>query len=256
MAEAPHTLEGWYVLHDFRRIQWAAWRDLDAAEQQAITEELRTTFLDPIDSYAGEGYSAWFAIGGHKADLLFLHLRPTLDDVLQLELTLNVSRLARYLTQPLAFVSITEFGHYTERPENVADSPRKQAQIQRRLYPQKPNYRYLSFYTLSKRRNEVNNWYTLPIEERQRLIYQYGLVGRKHSGDVQQLITGAIGFDDWEWGVTLQSNDPLALKKLVQEMRFAETNAKYAEFGPCFVGKRLNQQELFDFLGGKLVPRL
>lgn len=256
MAEAPHTLEGWYVLHDFRRFHWGAWRDLDEAERQAVSEELQTTYLDPLESYAGEGYSVWYAIGGHKADLLFMHLRPTLDDVLQLELTLNVSRFADYMTQVFAFVSVTEFGHYTGGPEHVADSPRKQAQIQRRLYPQKPDYGYLSFYPLNKRRDEINNWYTLPIEERQRLIYQYGLVGRKHSGDVLQFITGAIGFDDWEWGVTLQSNNPLALKKLVQEMRFEESNAKYVEFGPCFVGKRLNQRLLFDYLAGKLVPHL
>lgn len=256
MAEAPQTLEGWYVLHDFRSIQWQSWRDLDEAEQQAIKEELQTSFLDPIESYADEGYSAWFAIGGHKADLLFLHLRPALDDIMQLELTLNVSRFAKFLTQPFAFVSVTELGHYTGSENVVEQSPRRQAHIQRRLYPQNPHFSYLSFYTMSKRRNDVNNWYTLPIEERQRLIHQFGLVGRKHSGDVQQLITGAIGFDDWEWGVTLQSNDPLALKKLVQEMRFEEANAKYAEFGPSFIGKRLNQQELFDLLHGKLVPHL
>jgi chlorite dismutase len=54
---------------------------------------------------------------------------------------------------------------------------------------------------------------------------------------VQQVITGAIGFDAWEWGVTLFSADPLEFKKLVTEMRFDEASAEYAEFGSFYVGK-------------------
>ena len=51
-----------------------------------------------------------------------------------------------------------------------------------------------------------------------------------------QLITGATGLDDWEWGVTLLADDPVALKDIVYEMRFDEVSARYAEFGPFFVG--------------------
>ena len=31
----------------------------------------------------------------------------------------------------------------------------------------------------------------------------HGLVGRRYAGEVKQIITGSIGFDDWEWGVDL-----------------------------------------------------
>ena len=50
-----------------------------------------------------------------------------------------------------------------------------------------------------------------------------------------QLITGATGFDDWEWGVTLLADDPAVLKEIVHEMRFDEASARYAEFGPFIV---------------------
>lgn len=254
MAAAPQTLEGWYALHDFRKVHWQGWRDVDDATRRAVIQEVERDFFEPMEkNEASQGFSAWFAIGGQKADLLFLHLRPTLDDLFQIELTFNRTRLADYTTQPFSFISITEIGYYTGGSENQTDfNPRRQAFIQRRLYPQKPDSRYLSFYPMNKRREAVNNWYTLPTEAREQLMYEHALIGRRHSGDVQQMITGAIGFDDWEWGVTLHSNNPLSLKKVIQEMRFEEASAKYADFGPSFVGRQLNREELFDFLAGRL----
>jgi chlorite dismutase len=53
---------------------------------------------------------------------------------------------------------------------------------------------------------------------------------------VLQLITGSTGLDDWEWGVTLLADDPVVLKEIVSEMRFDEVSARYAEFGPFYVG--------------------
>jgi hydrogen peroxide-dependent heme synthase len=63
-----------------------------------------------------------------------------------------------------------------------------------------------------------------------------------YAGRVRQIITGAIGFDDWEWGVSLFSDDPLCFKKLVTEMRFDEVSARFGEFGPFYVGRRLTSE--------------
>jgi chlorite dismutase len=80
--------------------------------------------------------------------------------------------------------------------------------------------------------------------DRQRLMREHGLVGRRYAGDVRQIITGSIGFDDWEWGVDLFAEDPLVFKKLIYEMRFDEVSAVYALFGPFYVGLRLPAEEL------------
>ena len=61
-------------------------------------------------------------------------------------------------------------------------------------------------------------------------------VGRTYAGRVLQLITGSTGLDDWEWGVTLLADDPVALKEIVYEMRFDPVSADYAEFGPFVTG--------------------
>ena len=67
---------------------------------------------------------------------------------------------------------------------------------------------------MDKRRNETYNWYMLPIEDRKTLMYNHGMIGRKYAGKIKQFITGSVGFDDYEWGVTLFSNDVLQFKKL------------------------------------------
>ena len=49
-------------------------------------------------------------------------------------------------------------------------------------------------------------------------------------------LTGATGIDDWEWGVPLLADDAVALKDIVQEMRFDDVSARYADFGPFYTG--------------------
>jgi hydrogen peroxide-dependent heme synthase len=120
-----------------------------------------------------------------------------------------------------------------------ARAERDSEHVRKRLYPTIPaNMPYVCFYPMSKRRDEGQNWYTLSIDERSRLMHDHGDTGRRYAGRVQQVITGAIGLDDWEWGVTLFAKDPLDFKRLVTDMRFDEASAKYAEFGEFFVGKR------------------
>jgi len=74
-------------------------------------------------------------------------------------------------------------------------------------------------------------------------------VGRKYGGRVSQLITGSIGLDQWEWGVTLMAHQVDALKEIVYEMRFDEVSARYAEFGPFVTGLLLDPAEALDRIG-------
>jgi chlorite dismutase len=126
-----------------------------------------------------------------------------------------------------------------------ADLERKNPHVARRLYPTLPaEMPYVCFYPMTKRREAGQNWYTLSLDERSRLMQAHGATGRRYAGRILQIITGAIGFDAWEWGVTLFAKDPLDFKKLVTDMRFDEVSAKYAEFGEFFVGKLAGADEL------------
>ena len=167
-----------------------------------------------------------FAVLGHKAQLGVMALGPDLWRLRRLQADLEAAGL-----EPVAsYLSLTEVSEYARGmpPER----------LEARLHPQlpPPDARVLCFYPMSKRRDTTGNWYTLPYDERYRLMEGHGRVGRNYRGRVVQLVTGSTGLDDWEWGVTLFAAEPAALKECVHEMRFDEASAVYAEFGPFYVG--------------------
>jgi chlorite dismutase len=105
---------------------------------------------------------------------------------------------------------------------------------------------------MNRVRSEQVNWYTVPFANRQRMMHEHGLIGRRYGDRVKQVITGSIGMDDWEWGVDLFANDPLVFKKLIYEMRFDQVSAVYALFGQFFIAVRLPVEKLGSWLEGSL----
>ncbi len=264
----PLTIEGSSVLHQMMRIRWPHWRKLAASQKKSVMHEAAAA-LEPMEK-AGE--SAVYSVLGHKGDLLFVHFRDSFDALNAAELRLQNLKLAEYLEPATSYVSVIELGLYestvklyrslTERgiePHSSEWSREAEELIQRqkqamtsRLFPKIPGSRYICFYPMDRRRGEDKNWYVLPIEERQRQMDEHGQVGRRYAGKVQQIITGSIGFDDWEWGVDLFANDPMIFKRLIYEMRFDEVSAVYAQFGTFYVGIRCAASRLGKLLEGEV----
>ena len=145
--------------------------------------------------------------------------------------------------------------HSEEWNREVEELLGRQRQAMRtRLFPKIPETRYLCFYPMDRRRGEMKNWYTLSIEERQRQMDEHGTVGRRYAGRVQQIISGSIGYDDWEWAVDLFGSDPVVFKKLIYEMRFDEVSAVYSDFGTFYLGVRFPASGLGQLLEGTLPP--
>lgn len=241
----PETLEGWYALHQLFTVDRAALRTLtpDALRDvRCATGESLAALTRP----EGEGWSAVVSLVGSTADVLLMHFRSTLDELGEVQRDVSKLPVMQFLRPAMYFLSIAELGLY-RLAAHGQDDPQREARLraeresphaQRRLHPPLPaDMPYVSFYPMSKRRDTGQNWYTLPIEERSSLMQSHGLTGRRYAGRVQQIITGAIGFDRWEWGVTLFAKDPVDFKKLVTEMRFDEASAKYAAFGDFYVGR-------------------
>lgn len=264
-ALSPATLEGWYVLHQMVRLDWGALRALAPQERTRAAEEARS-LLERWQAPQDGGWSAAFRLVGRGADWMFLHFRPTLDELSQIQLELRRSGFGELLQPEYGFLSVTEAGFYdltAEVAAQVEPGSKEYAQmlserlaaeansgyIKTRLFPQIPEgMRYVSFYPMDKRRMGPDNWYVLPIEERNRLMREHGLTGRRFAGRVFQVITGAVGLDDWEWGVTLFTRDPLEFKRIVTEMRYDEVSARYGAFGEFFTGIRLEPEEWPDLL--------
>jgi chlorite dismutase len=269
----PLTLEGYSVLHQMMRVKRAEWRKLPLSEQVAIVNEAEAA-LDGMEKRT-EGPSALFSMLGHKAELLFVHFRNSFADLKQAELALAGLRLSDYLEVTTSYLSVIELGlyestakiykalqdrglepHSPEWNAGIQENMARQREAMRpRLFPEIPPHRYVCFYPMDRRRGEEKNWYKVPFEERARQMGEHGMIGRRYAGEVKQIISGSIGLDDWEWGVTLWSEDPVSFKKLIYEMRFDEVSAVYALFGTFYVGLRCPAAQLGKFLGGE-VPQI
>ena len=202
---------------------------------------------------------------------MLVHFRESLEALNQVELDLAQTEIYGYLTQTHSYVSVVELGLYesTRKTYEAAGkdleqhSPQWNAQIAAslergadamapRLFPAVPDAKYLCFYPMDRKRGEQINWYTVPFAERQRMMHEHGMIGRRYAGEVKQIISGSIGMDDWEWGVDLFAEDPVVFKKLIYEMRFDEVSAVYALFGQFYIGVRLPLEKLGNWLTGKL----
>jgi hydrogen peroxide-dependent heme synthase len=250
------------------RVRWSAWRQLDSDQRKRIIDEAVSALGEMEQNSAGQ--SALFSMIGHKADLMFIHFRNSFDELNQAELNLSRLRISDYLEPSTSYLSIIELGLYESTTKVYASlverglephSPewnreiketldRQKEAMRPRLFPEIPKHRYVCFYPMDRRRGEEKNWYMLPIGERARQMNEHGLVGRRYAGEVRQIITGSIGFDDWEWGVDLFAEDPLVFKKLIYEMRFDQVSAVYALFGQFYVGVRCPARGLGKLFAG------
>lgn len=265
VAVPPETLEGWYATHQLYTIDRARLRAMDRGRRAELRARAAST-LDLIARPAGGGWTGCVTLIGSRADVMLVHFRPTLDAVGEAERRFAREPFHDVLKPAYSFLSVTEAGLYQVTADAVADAEKRDgkvgdeeyaariarkaqrelesAHVQKRLYPTPPeSMPYVCFYPMSKRRAVRQNWYSLPIAERSRLMYEHGLTGRRYAGKVFQVITGAIGLDAWEWGVTLFAADPLQFKKLVSEMRFDEASAEYADFGDFYVGRLATPEE-------------
>ena len=268
LPAVPLTIEGHAVLHQMMRFRWDSWRKLDSARKPEIVQQA-TSALSEMEA---SGYTAVYSILGHKADLMFVHFRSSFDELNAAELRLKHLDLNEFLEPATSYLSVIELGLYestiklyrslTERGvephseewnREVAETLARQKQaMSPRLFPKIPDTRYVCFYPMDRKRGEDKNWYTLPIEDRGRQLNEHGMVGRRYADTVRQIITGSIGFDDWEWGVDLFANDPLVYKKLIAEMRYDEVSAVYSNFGTFVIGIRCSVTELGGLLEGRV----
>lgn len=258
---------GWHCLHIYYKVNAPAFAALSPADRVAGCEELRQLLI-PGRVNGPERLQA-FAVSGHRADLglMLMDIDPLkIDAVLQ---DIRTSKLGVALESTYSFVSITEVSEYVPTIDQYAarlkldgareEEPSFQAKIKayeqrlpmmnkQRLYPDMPEWPILCFYPMNKIRDPQANWFMMPFSERSRLMAEHATSGIKFAGKVSQLITASTGFDDWEWGVTLWGRTPDYIKEIVYTMRFDEASARYAAFGPFYIGYVMPIGDLLNHL--------
>ena len=265
----PETLEGWSILHLMYRVRWDRVRGLPESERRRIADDAVAALAVP-----DAGSTALVQVLGHKADLMVICFRSGFEQLADAQLALSRTPLHDFLDPTSSYVSVVELGMYemtakvhqqvsaaykpgTEEFDRAFDveMETQRQRVMSRLFLDMPSARYVCFYPMNKRRGEALNWYSESFERRASMMREHGMIGRHYAGKVTQVISGSIGFDDWEWGVDLFAQDPLVFKKLIYEMRFDEASAKFAEFGPFYTGIQFAPGQLAAYLNGE-VPSL
>ncbi|MDP8978024.1 MAG: chlorite dismutase family protein [Actinomycetota bacterium] len=263
-AEPVVASQGWGVVHLFFHLR----RDLVGNPESAARDFAAR--LDAFDERRPYQVLA-FSVLGQKADLGLMALGPDLAVLDAFTAEIAASPLGAALVPAASYVSLTELSEYTPTKEDESwrlveeeglaeGSAEHAAALGRfeermatyaghRLHPRLPRRKLLSFYPMSKRRQGGDNWYTLDYDTRRRMMAGHAEVGRAYRGRVLQLVTGSVGLDDWEWGITLLADDPKALKDIVYDMRFDQVSARFGEFGPFVTGLVLRPADLMRRLG-------
>ncbi|MEA2664800.1 MAG: hydrogen peroxide-dependent heme synthase [Candidatus Eremiobacteraeota bacterium] len=274
--DVPESLDGWAILHRMFRFDRRRWDALPAPQRQAIENEAHALFAALAS--AADGDLGLAQLLGHKADLMLTHYARSFDALGEVQARVDKLGLRDFLEPGDSYVSILELGLYGDtarihaelrdrglKPHSeawnaafdeqlaaLADEPRNAA----RLWARIPRRRYACFYPMNKKRAGSDNWYGTPYDERAKLMLEHGKIGRSFHGRVTQVISGSIGFDDWEWGVDLYADDPLVFKKLVYTMRFDAASARFGEFGRFWTGMQFSVAQLGAFLAGEGSPAL
>lgn len=257
--------EGWHVLHLFYKVEHGQWALLSQEEKI----EAKTHLAELVQEIRAipETQLLLFSMVSPKADIGLMLLTPDLHTANACEKRLTVSLGPDVLTPVYSYLSLTEDSEYTTSAEEygvvvqreqgfLPGTPEYDAALEEytvrttkyrknRMYPVLPVWEVFCFYPMLKRRNPGQNWYALSFEERRALMAEHGKVGRTYHGKVLQLITGATGLDDSEWGVTLFAHDTFWIKDIVYKMRFDPVSAQYGEFGEFYIGLSMPLDQLF-----------
>lgn len=267
---APLVLDGWFVLHQFVRVPSSTERFDDPSSADSLGElaGLLAEWEHPDD----DGWSGVYRIIGGGADYMLVHFRSDLEELGKVERQLRMHPGWAELAVTHDYLSVVELGLYhatmtllaeaaedgvevgtpewDERVQAQLGQEREKRYVQSRLRPVQPTEMpWVCVYPMDKRRSPGQNWYALPLEERAAMMAEHGTVGRRYAGRISQVISGSVGFDDWEWAVTLFAGDPLDFKSLITEMRYDRASAEFADFGPFWTGHRVAADDLAEEWG-------
>jgi len=253
---------GWHCAHYFYRFRRAA---IGGKFDDSVRSQFVAALHPPEDLHPERLAAYWTS--GHRADFAIMVMDPDPGKVDGVHQAIMAPGLGQFVQPEWSFVSMSEVSEYVPTIEGYRDRliaggeqpdsdelAAKVAAYQRRLpmmneqrlRPEFPDWPAACFYPMNKSRVPGANWFMEPFSRRNSMMAEHAQSGIAFAGKVSQLISVGVGLDDWEWMVTLWARNPEYLKEIVYKMRFDQASAKYAEFGPFYVGYRATAEEILD----------
>ncbi|NND97391.1 MAG: heme-dependent peroxidase [Pirellulaceae bacterium] len=255
-------VNGWHCGHYFYQFR----RESISQKLTGDCQEQFRRALDP-DQENPPARLASYWTSGHRADFGVMVMDPDPGKVDSVHQAIMAPGLGQFVQPAWSFVSMSEVSEYVptierfkarliaggEQPDSeelaakVAAYERRLPMMnEQRLRPEIPQWPAACFYPMNKSRVVGANWFSEPFSRRNSMMAEHAQSGIAFAGKVTQLISVGVGLDDWEWMVTLWGRNPEYLKEIVYKMRFDQASAKYAEFGPFYVGYRADADEILQ----------
>ena len=217
------------------------WRRLPAGQQR----EHKAAFAEAVETFAGKLLVRSYTLVGVRGDVDFLlwQVAEDLETLLALQSELNRTRLGAHLTTPYSYLAVSRRSLYEIPPHEPGVDGRAPGRVQ------PGEGRYLFVYPFVKTRE----WYALSRQERQQMIEEHILVGRRHPG-FRLNTTYSYGLDDQEFVVAFEGSDPAEFLDLVSDLRYTEASSYTLRDTPMFTCVLRTPAELVaEFERGALV---
>jgi chlorite dismutase len=191
-----------FVKYTFLKVD-PAWRRL-SDEQRA---EDKREFLAACEDFAAERLLRAFSTVGTRGDtdLMLLSQATNLERIHEFHVVLAQSGLMKWCAQPYSYLAMTKPSEYSDES---------------RLEVRPAHGRYLFVYPFVKTRA----WYTLPADERWRIMQEHIRVGKEYP-DIDLNTSYSFGLDDQEFVVAFETDEPSRFLDLVHRLRTTEASA-------------------------------
>ena len=213
-----------FVKYTFFKVD-PEWRRLSDDERQAS----KADFLNILKENETLGVRCYSLVGTRgDADSLIWLITDSLDPIRQLHSELMKTSLGKYLSTPYSYLAMLRPSEYFGRPSD----------------PEPAGSKYLFVYPFTKKRE----WYSIPFEERRRIMRDHVQIGHKFPS-VTIHTAYSFGIDDYEFLLSFETEKPEDFLNLVMELRSSEASKYTAIETPIFTCTHVTPEEMLDLLG-------
>lgn len=210
------------------------WRRLDAARKNQFKAEFARVF----DDYGEELLLYSYSLIGFdsKADLMFWRIGASLDALQEMTAKLFRTGLGSYLETADNYLSVTK--------KRMFVPPLGDVNVEDRFHVVAGEKKYLFVYPCVKSRD----WYEKTFEERENLIEENFMVGKKFE-NIKIHLTHAFGFGEQEFIVLFETDEPKDFLALAEELSQTQASKTTLRGTPIYTCRQRSLTECLDALG-------
>jgi chlorite dismutase len=227
------TIEKQFVNFMFLRVN-PDWRKLNGETKRIFKSEFQNTFAQFTENMLLFSYSL---VGfDSKADLMFWRIGNCLDLIQEMTAKLYRTNLGSFLETTDNYLSVTKKRMFIPLVEN--------SNLEDRFHIVAGEKKYHFVYPCAKH----SDWYAKSIEERDALVEENFMVGKKFE-NIKIHLTHAFGFSEQEFIISFETDEPKDFLALAEELRQTPASKFTLRGMPVYTCRQRSLMECLDALG-------